>query len=228
MANITSPFGAQDLRRIDGGSPTMGLEQHWIMSSDPTAIFNGDLVQANLQTPVTGNPYSYITQGTSALATGVGSYKGVFRGCEYYSPTVGRIIWSQYFPGTGSSGDIKCYVQTDGNLMYLAQATSAAVLGSSNISQTIQTTGTTSAGNASSNGNTTTGISAAQVGSSSVSSAATNSSYAWRIYGFYTDVLGGGSSAFATYVNGLDNTSPGQVLVLLPNNFMTKSTTGDE
>lgn len=214
MVNTIAPFGVQDLNRRDGGSPTYGLTKVSISSSDATPIFNGDLVQSLGSAPASGGFGEYITQASSGLGTNT-AYRGIFRGCEYLNTAVGRVVWSESWPATGASSqaDPIAYIQDDPGMLYIIQSTSAAVIGSSNVGQNVTVTANASTGN------TTTGYSGIALASSVAPSS--NATFAFRVRDFYSNYVPPGG-----FVNGTDNTTPGQIIVVAPNNFTTNTTTG--
>ena len=105
MANtLNSPTqGFQSFRRSEGGSPTAGMTEVWIASSDPGPIFRGDPV---ISSTLGGANLSgaYIT----SVATCAVSFlvRGIFQGCYQFNPTVQRVVWNNFFNGTvtGSTG----------------------------------------------------------------------------------------------------------------------------
>ena len=228
MTNVIAPFGLQDLERREGGSPTYGLTKVSIGSSDTTPIFAGDLVQISKGPFVSGGFGEYITQASSGLATSNTAWRGIFKGCEFLNTVVGRTVWSQFWPGTGASSqaDPIAYITDDPSLLYIAQCTSASIIGSSNIGSNINVTAT------SSQGNTITGFSVIALTSSATSS---GSSAPFRIRDFFSNFAPGlfpnqpggvGTALQLGFVNGTDNTNTGQILVVEPNNFTNKVTVG--
>lgn len=210
MTNLIAPFGFQDVSRLQGSSPQMGLTKVLIGSSDPTPIFNGDLVVTSDVTLVSGNFGEVVTQGSSVSAPAAG-YRGVFRGCEYLNTAVGRVVWSPFWPGGPQAADAIAYIADDPEMLFIAQASSAqAVITPASIGFNIAVAGN------SSNGNTLTGQSAL-----SVSAPASTNTLPFRIMDFYSNYVPPGG-----FVNGTDNTNPGQILVLAPNNFTRNQLTG--
>ncbi len=206
MANTAAPFGFRQWRRLDGGAPTAGFDQLTIASSDASVIYTGDVVitAANGGTAAFGN---YVT----GFSSGLSQIRGVFQGCEYYSATVGRPVWSPYFPGSvaTSSGtsDVKAWVCTDPDMLYLVQVSGTAgsttqVLGSSQVNLNF---GFSSASQAS--GSATTGISAMTLASTSF---ATTAGLPFRLMDFYSNYAPPGT-------NGTDNTTNGQFVIVKPN-----------
>ena len=204
MANTLAAFGFRQFRRLDGGAPTAGFDTLTIASSDTNVIGAGDVVATSATGP-------YVT----VLSSGLSQIRGVFMGCEYYSPTVGRKVWSPYFPGSvqTSSGtnDVQAWVCTDPDMLYIVQCSTTATVLSSQIGLNFGVSSGTFG-----SANTTTGISAMTLASTS---AATTATLPWRFMDYYSNWAPPG-------VNGTDNTSAGNIVVVAPNNFDRKNTTG--
>jgi len=216
MANtIANPTGGfQAFGRMEGGSPTAGLTPAWISSTDALAIWRGD--------PVISCPSSlYGTGGSGAYITSVQNssdgnpLRGIFQGCEYYQPTVGRVVWSNTWPGTvtGSTGDIRAYVIDDPQQVFLAQASTGAALTSSFVNLNVNITTNT----ISTLGNVQTGLSNATLGASTVTSSNLRQ---FRIVDFYSAYAPPGVPAVGTaaFVNGTDNTTPANMVIVRLNN----------
>lgn len=225
MVNTFSPFGIQDLGRREGGSPQFGWTRVNISSSDPTPIFAGDPVQINNVNPASGLFGKYITQGSSGLNNGI-AYEGVFRGCEYLNTAVGRVVWSEFYPGSAGAGvssqaDPIAYIDADPSKYFICQASTTPtssgfvpVWTSSMINYPVQVGSTGTGAVSSASGNTTTGYSGVCV-LSSISALSSNigaiSSFPYRFIDFYSNYAPPGG-----FVNGTDNTNAGQILVLVP------------
>lgn len=198
MANTAAPFGFRNFGHRDGSPPTMGLERLLINSSDTALYFTGDLV---IISSANGGAIGQFTGGsTSALIA-----TGVFAGCEFFSPQVGKQVWSSFFPGNlgNSSSPCNAYVITDPEMQFIAQVSSAPMTQvsiGSNISITLAQ---------SSLGNQTTGVSAMTLASTSV---AGGSSLPFRIVDLYSNFSPPG-------VNGVDNTTNFNMVVVAPNNW---------
>lgn len=206
MVNVIAPFGFRQFRRLDGGSPTAGFDTLSIASSDTNLYFTGDTVV----TSTAG--VNYITPVSTS-----GIVRGVFFGCEFFSPTVGRKVWSPFFPGsvatTSGTNDAQAWVCTDPEMMYTVQCSSIATVGSTQIGNNFLVT--VNAVLLSSQGNQTTGVSVQTLGSTT---ATTNSSAPWRLMDMYSNWAPPGT-------NGTDNTNPGAIVIVAPNNFDRKNTT---
>lgn len=207
MANSTAPFGFRSFGHRDGSAPTMGLERRFINSSDTNLYFTGDPVS---QSSVA---YGYIQPyGGSSLAPIV---LGIFAGCEYYNPSIGKVTWNSYFPGnlsavSSTNGNVTAYLITDPEMQFLVQTTnSSVILGSTTIGSNVAVTVAQS-----SLGNQTTGVSAVSVNSSNGLLSA--SSYPFTIVDTYASFAPPG-------VNGADNTTAANILVVAPNNWARRA-----
>jgi hypothetical protein len=206
MANTFSPFGFRPFGRQEGGAPTAGMTKLNLLSSDTNTYFTGDVVTISSQSLVAG----YITAPASGTTTG-SPIQGIFAGCEYYSPTVARMVWSPYFPASvGSSSPCNAYVITDPEQLFTVQCTTTAVVGTSAIGLNVGYASSLQSG-----GNTLTGISAVALNSSTVSG---NSSLPFRIVDTTSNFAPPG-------VNGTDGSTTGAILVVQMNNAARRSLT---
>lgn len=204
MANVSAPFGFRQFRRLDGGAPTAGFDTLTIASSDTNVIGTGDMVA----TQATG-PY------VSAMSSGLSQFRGIFMGCEYYSPAIGRKTWAPYFPGSVQTScgtaDVQAWVCTDSDMLYTVQCSTNSTVTSSQINLNFGvSSGTFGAAN------TTTGISGMTLASTSYGSTST---LPWRLWDMYSNWAPPG-------VNGTDNTSGGNIVIVQPNNIDRKNNTG--
>lgn len=195
MANTSGPFGFRQFGHQDGTAPTMGLQRLFINSSDTSLYFTGDLV---VQSSANAGAIGVYPGSTSALIPA-----GVFNGCEFFSPSVGRVVWSSFFPGNlgTSSSPCNAYIQTDQEMTYVCQVSSGALTQNSVGSNINILTATASLGNQ------TTGISNMTVQSTMVGS---GSSMPWRIVDLYSNFAPPG-------VNGTDNTTNFNDVIVAPN-----------
>lgn len=115
MANTNAPFGFKEYYGGSGGAATFAHNQRLIASGNSTPIYRGDPVN-----PVVGAATGYITQGVP----GTVRIEGIFAGCEYLSTAAGRKVWSNYWPGSGASGDVKAQVIDDPNAQFYCQGNS--------------------------------------------------------------------------------------------------------
>jgi len=214
MANtLASPtMGFQSFGRQEGGSPTDGLTPVWIASTDPGLFFRGDAVLTSCLGG-TNNSGNYITSlNTLALSTAF-LCRGIFQGCYQFQPGAGRVVWSNSYNGavTGSTGDIKAYVIDDPDTNFLVQASTTSAITSSMIGLNINVTFN------STTGNTLSGYSNMTVNSTTNGSSA---SLPFRIVDFYSAYAPPGVPAVGTaaFINGTDNTTPANMVIVRLNN----------
>jgi hypothetical protein len=222
MANIlASPsMGFQTFRRMDGGSPTAGLTEVWIASTDPGFFFRGDPVITS-SAPGSNLSGAYITavNGTVTASSGF-LCRGIFQGCYQYQPSVNRVVWSNSYQGsiTGSTGDVKAYIVDDPEELFIIQGSTNAAITSSFVGLNISISTT------STSGNVTTGFSNVVLQSTTVGSTST---LPFRIVDFYSAYAPGGgafgnvnfnSSVSGGVINGLDNSNPANIVVVRLNN----------
>lgn len=196
MPNTFAPFGARSFGHQDGSPPTMGLSKYTMNSSYTGVVFTGDLVSLSSAVP-----------GTVQLTTNANiTPLGVFAGCEYFSPSVSRQVWSPYFPGSvGSSSPVTAYVITDPEMTFIAQASSGTVVGTSMQGMNISFTSTGA-------GNTATGISGQFLNSSQVTSLS-SVGFPWKVVDSYSNFAPPG-------VNGASTDSGAGILVVQPNGWL--------
>jgi hypothetical protein len=217
---LASPtLGFQTFRRMDGGSPTAGMTEVWIASTDAGFFFRGDPVLTS-SSPGTNQSGAYIT--SLQLGSNSSSFlvRGIFQGCYQYQPSVQRVVWSNSYQGTitGSTGDIKAYIVDDPEELFIVQASTNAAISSTCIGLNVSiSTGSTT-------GNTLTGYSNITLQATSVTASA---SYPFRLVDFYSAYAPGGgatgnpnfnSSVSGGIINGLDNNNPANIVVVRLNN----------
>ena len=210
MANVLGnpTMGFQSFGRQEGASPTDGLTPVWIASTDASLIFRGDPVVTS-SAGGTNNSGAYIT----GFSSGNSFIRGVFQGLYQYSPTAGRVVWSNNYAGsvTGSTGDVKCYIIDDPDTLFLIQGSTTVAITSSYIGLNAGFTAN------SSTGNTLTGYSNVALQSTTVGSTNT---YPWRIVDFYSAYAAPAVPAIGTnaFINGTDNTNPANMVIVRLNN----------
>jgi hypothetical protein len=218
LNNPTQGFAS--FRRAEGGSPTAGMTEVWIASTDPGYMFRGDPVITSTA-PGANNSGAYITavNGTVTASSGF-LVRGIFQGCYQYQPSVQRVVWSNYYGGTvtNSTQDIKAYVIDDPDEQFLVQASTNSAISSSMIGLNISiSTGSTS-------GNTLTGYSNITLQATSIGSTST---LPFRLVDFYSAYAPGGgafgnvnfnSSVSGGVINGLDNSNPANLVIVRLNN----------
>ncbi len=210
MANTFAPFGFRQYRRLDGGAPTAGFDTLFITSSDTNVIGTGDVV-ATIQSTVGVAAGNYV----SAASSGLSQVRGVFFGCEFFSPTVNRKVWSPFFPGSVQTScgaaDAQAWVCTDPEMLYIVQCSTTNTVTSSMVNHNFGISSGT-IGSA----NTTTGLSVMTLASST---GVTTGTLPWRLMDFYSNVAPPGT-------NGTDNASAGNIVIVAPNSFDRTVLTG--
>jgi len=175
MANVDKAFG---LRPLGNLSATGAQKQYGYQIADNQsgAIFQGDLVTLK---------DGYILQFDPATHTAA---VGVFNGCNYIDPTTGKPTWKNYYPGSINitQGTINADVIDDPNQLFIIQndETSQASNYGKNADVTVGT------------GNTTTGMSAMELDTSTI---ATTAALNLKIIGLY-NVPGNTVGQFAVVV----------------------------
>ncbi len=195
MANTTGPNGFTYFGRLEGGSPTEGLTTRLIAAADTAAVGQGD--------PVTSLGTGYVTLSTA----GTTQIDGIFMGCQYLSTAIGRVINTNYYPGSGANGDVTAYLSTDPQAIYLAQSNNTAIVFAdigANINFAVGTP------------NSATGFSTSTLDQSTI---ATTNTLPFRIVGLLSDAAPPGT-------NGTDNTSAYNRVLVSANNWDRKSLTG--
>ncbi len=209
MANVAAPFGFRQFGQREGTAPTAGFDRLIINASDTNLYFTGDVVA---QSSVAVGAITVVSSALGITATS--ATVGVFLGCEFFSPQVARTVWSPFFPGNLGTSSAPCnaYVCTNMEQLYIAQGTSGAVLGTSNIGFGVFPSLT-----GSSLGNQTTGQSIQTIVSSQVTGLSSNGVF--KIVDVYANYAPPG-------VNGTSSGAEGfQIMVLQPNAFLRRSAT---
>lgn len=168
---VSAAYGYKPVNLIGGQVFAGSTREYPIAYNYGTAIYNGD--------PVT------LTAGYTVLATlpvsTTNTTVGVFLGCYYTNPTTKQRLYSQFYPGNVTAGDITAIVGDDPDVVIRCAVTTAA--------------GATTIGSASSllvgqnmAGNTLTGSVSTGNGAGSVVAATTNTSGAgFRVLGLVPD-----------------------------------------
>lgn len=195
MSNTQAPNGFQYYGRLEGGSPTEGLTPSLVSSGDTSALGYGDLVSRLAS--------GYITKATAGTA----SVYGVFYGCSYLSTAVSRVVFANYWPGSGAGSDVSALVCTDPQATFVAQSDNTAIA-FADIGSNIQfTTGVP---------NATTQISTMSLNQGGLGVTTT---LPFRIIGLLSQSAPPGT-------DGTDNTSAFNRVIVQPNNWDRQSSTG--
>lgn len=204
MANTLAPFGFSQSGTASG--PPNFAENHnppyRISSSYATAIFKGDAVRMNVS-----GPTGYIEQWANGDGAGAATkiLVGIFVGCYYFSTALQQIRWSNYWPGSGATGDVAAFVVDDPNAQFKVQAGIGSAITQASIGQTADIVSTPV-------GNTTTGISGM-----SLSTPTTTATNPFKVVNVITTPPG---------ANGTDLTTPYNYVIVSMNNQQYKALLG--
>ena len=193
MANANVAFGFKPVGKHGSSPATQGTSQYFI-ASDASAIFQGSPVKAEL------------TGGTIQIGSATGNgdqLVGIFAGCEYVDATTGKLKFSNTWPGSGSANtnfDIKGFVYDDPAQRFIIASDGTntdRATAKADIFKTAEIEGGTG-------GNTTTGISTAQIDISTAED--TDTSNPLMILGIHEDVTNADhSAAGVSYIVKINN-----------------------
>jgi hypothetical protein len=113
---VSAPYGAKPVNLI-GGQVFAGSTRNLpIQYNYGTALYNGDLVTLSA---------GYVVIATYPVST-TNTTVGVFLGCYYTNPTTKQRLFSQYYPGNVTAGDITAIIGDDPDqVMKIAVTTTA-------------------------------------------------------------------------------------------------------
>jgi hypothetical protein len=193
MANTQAYFGFTQYQGGAGGAPTFAQSVRRIASGNSTAIYTGDPVM-----PVVSTANGYITQGSPGTTT----LAGIFVGCKYLNTSLGRTVWSSYWPGSGATGDVEAYVIDDPASRFIVQTSTSSFPITGTLST--QTSGVQGqyAQFSIGTGNTSTGRSGAYL-----SSLATTATFPFVVIDYQVGVQNGGdpTSQYCNVIVGFNN-----------------------
>ena len=176
MANINGAFGLRPIAKMGQNSNSTGVSgytSYEIASGNSSAIYFG--------TPVIPLSTGYIDIVGAAAGGSVGLL-GSFMGCKYVSSTTGKPTWSNYWPGSGADSNhpVEAWVADDPMQLFLiatdATWTSKATARAGVFANAAFASGTS--------GSTTTGMSSATLGVSTIN---TTNTLNLRIMGWEDD-----------------------------------------
>lgn len=138
---IDAPYGFKPVNLIGGQVFAGSTRNIPIAYNYGTAIYYGDFVNI-------ASGFCAVVANTIATPT-----VGVFLGCYYTNPTTKQRLWSQYYPGNVTAGDITAIVGDDPDAVFrvavTASAASAVIASASALNVGINMAGGTVAGSAS-------------------------------------------------------------------------------
>lgn len=120
--NVDAPYGLKPIKLI-GGQVFAGSTRNMnIAYNYATPIYYGDLVTLG----TTGSNAGYVIVSPTSTSLVLKSTVGVFLGCYYTSPTTKQRLWSQYYPGNVTSGDITAIICDDPDTLFKAAVVASA------------------------------------------------------------------------------------------------------
>jgi hypothetical protein len=194
MANVDARFGFRPIRRLDGSAWSGNLTQLKVANGDSSALNRGDCVK-QLAT-------GYVTVAAAGITDH--SMRGVFMGCHYLSSALGYPIWSNYWPGSGATGDVDVFVCDDPFVVYEVQGSTSTAIAFADIGANADVVVTAS----------TTGFSKWAINQATL---ATTATFPWRII-----ALGNNTRAVE---NGYDSSTGFNIVEVAWNDmFLTQKT----
>jgi len=173
MANTNGAFGLRPIGVVGQAANTTGATEYRIATGNTNAIYQGSPV-----IPLAAGVIDIVGAATG----GTVGLLGVFWGCEYVSSTTGEKIFSPYWPGSGADTNFPVKAFVYDNPLQSFVICSDATLTSAASAQAHVFTNANFATAAS--GSTTTGISSAKLG---VSTLGVTANLNLRIMGFQDD-----------------------------------------
>ena len=177
MANVNVAYGLKPIGKLGQATNSTGMTEYRIAVANTNPIFQGMPV-----IPLAAG----VIDDLQAAAGGTVSIVGVFGGCEYTSSSTGKVVWSNYWPGSGanSSFPVKAFLYDDPNQLFTI-CTSNVVAGADTEAEVRAGVFANIALATGNSGSTTTGMSSATADLDTI--AATNT-LALRIMGVQDDV----------------------------------------
>ena len=161
MANTNVAFGLRPIGVVGQAANTTGATEYRIASTNTNAIYQGSPV-----IPLAAGVIDIVgaaTGGTVGLV-------GVFWGCEYVSSTTGEKVFSNYWPGSGADSNFPVRAFVYDNPLQSFVICSDASLTSESAARAHVFTNANFA--TATSGSTTTGISSAKLGVSTIANTA--------------------------------------------------------
>ena len=161
MANTNGAFGLRPIGVVGQAANTTGATEYRIAAGNTNAIYQGSPV-----IPLAAGVIDIVGAATG----GTVGLLGVFWGCEYVSSTTGEKIFSPYWPGSGADTNfpVKAFVY-DNPLQSFVICSDASLTSESAARAHVFANANFATG---ASGSTTTGISSAKLGVSTINTTA--------------------------------------------------------
>jgi len=176
MANVNVAYGLKPIGKLGQATNSTGMTEYRIAVANTNPIFQGMPV-----IPLAAG----VIDDLQAAAGGTVSILGVFGGCEYTSSSTGKVVWSNYWPGSGADTayPVKAFVYDDPNQLF-SVATSNVVAGADTEAEVRTAVFANIALATGNSGSTTTGMSSA---TADLDTIATTNTLALRVMGIVED-----------------------------------------
>jgi hypothetical protein len=176
MANVNVAYGLKPIGKLGQATNSTGMTEYRIAVANTNPIFQGMPV-----IPLAAG----VIDDLQAAAGGTVSILGVFGGCEYTSSSTGKVVWSNYWPGSGADTayPVKAFVYDDPNQLF-SVATSNVVAGADTEAEVRTAVFANIALATGNSGSTTTGMSSA---TADLNTIATTNTLALRVMGIVED-----------------------------------------
>ena len=119
---IAAPYGLKPVSLIGGQVFAGSTRDLPIAYNYGTAIYYGDLVTLG----TTGSTAGFVIPSPTSTSLVAKSTVGVFLGCYYTNQITKQLLWSQYYPGNVTAGDITAIVCDDPDTLFKAVAVASA------------------------------------------------------------------------------------------------------
>ena len=161
MANINGAFGLRPYGKMGQNVNSTGATEYRIAASNSNAIYQGS--------PVIPLAAGVIDIVGNANGGAVGLL-GAFYGCEYVSSTTGETVFSNFYPGSGADSNfpVKAFVYDDPSQLFVI-ASDASLTDEATARTHVFANANFSSGTS---GSTTTGMSSAALGVSTINTTA--------------------------------------------------------
>lgn len=115
MANQNAPFGFRQVGRLPGAGPNFELSWYKIASANTNAIFTGSVVKP------------LATGYIDIAGVAAGTILGVSNAFNYFSTAMQRTVYTNFWPGSGATGDVNCAVIVDPSALFQARSTGVVI-----------------------------------------------------------------------------------------------------
>ena len=131
MANVSAPFGFAQVgtaSNMPNYARAGSASPYRIKAGYVKSIFFGDAVRMWISGDDSSGAAGYITPWVAG--DGVDNagkiLVGIFVGCQYYSASQHKTVYTNYYPGADAAADVDAYVVDDPESQWMVQAGTAA------------------------------------------------------------------------------------------------------